>query len=1034
MKYKFSIISVFITLLVIGVFPVPRAKAGEPKTDFYNYQQQITGTVTDSSGNPLSGVSVVIKGTNKGVMTDAKGYFSITANDGDVLQFSYTGYSVKEVAVHGRQTIDVALSARNTVLSDVVVIGYGTQRKVDLAGSISSTTGKDITASPVSNAIEGLQGRVAGVNVALNSGAPGSLPTVLIRGIGSLSSGTDPLYVVDGVVMNNIQYLNPYDIQSVDVLKDASAAAIYGARGSNGVIMITTKRGSANKGVVVTYSGDVSIGNLAREMKVLNSTQWVNMVQQAMANNPLYGIPAETMNTSNSQLFNAQGQPLYNTDWQKAVTRTAISNDHQLSIQHRGDNSSTGVFFNYSNNEGIMLHSSLRRYSIKLAHDLTINKWLNFGVNVLYNYSVDNMVNPTNGSNTPTRTMIEMPPIFPIKLNGNWVNNQFDPDLSFLDPAENPVKVLLEQTNLNKTGEVFGNTYLNFKITKDLQFKTQFGLDNENIRLEYYSPSDLLNISENQQGVASITSNVQTYWQQENYLTYDKNFGLHHLNVVLGASWQEETFESVYGYSQYFPNDYSQQYNLGAGSQPSPPTSNYTKWSINSYFARAQYDFASKYLLTATERIDGSSRFGSDNKYASFPSVGAGYVLSSEPFMKRVKAINFLKIRASYGATGNTEINPYQSLATMATGTALLNGGYVSTAWVNNIANPNLKWEETKEVDAGLETRLLNDRIAFEGDYYYRKTTNLLLANPIPATTGFGSVMTNIGSMSNKGVDLTLTTTNIKTKNFRWVTSITANFNKNTILHLGTDDADIFPGPFFGPVSQGFTILRVGQAAGSFYGYKRLGIYNQQEVSDSLALNPNFPYIAGEEKESNNKMILGHEQPNWTGSFVNTFTYKRFSLMVDLQFSQGASIAQAFLFSSEDRQGYSNSLATILNAWTPQNQNTDIQQLRFAPAAGQLSSFDSHWVANGSFIRGRNIVLSYDFAPSLFEKIKLKTLSVYVSGQNVFLIHAPSFKGWDPEGVSFDYGSSGATAFQQNIDFYQYPKARTFTVGANLSF
>lgn len=999
------------------------------------FQQHIIhGHITDSSGNGLKGVTVFVKGTKRGAVTNTTGDYKIQANQGETLEFSFVGYQSQTVTVGQNDEIDIQLVTVPAALNDVVVIGYGTQKKADLAGAISSTTGKAVTASPVSNVLEGLQGRVAGVSVALNSGAPGSLPTVLIRGIGSLSSGTDPLYVVDGVATNNIQYLNPYDIQSVDVLKDASAAAIYGSRGSNGVIMITTKRGAASKGVVVSYTTDVSRGTLAKEMKVLNSTQWVGMIKQAMANNPLFGVPEQTLNTSDSRLFNAQGEPIYNTDWQKAVTRTAISNDHQLSIQQRGDNSSTGVFFNYSNNEGIMLHSGLRRYNIKLAHDLTINKWLDFGVNILYNYSVDNIVPPTTGANTPTRTMIEMPSIFPVKYQGQWANNQFDPDLSFLDPAENPVKVLEEQTNQNKTGEVFGNAFLNFKINKYLQFKTQFGLDNQNIRTEYYSPSDLLNISANQKGVASIGSAVQTYWQQENYLTYDRNFGLHHLNVVLGASWQQQIYESLGGSSQYFPDDYSQQYNLGSGSQPSPPSSGYSKWSINSYFARAQYDFSAKYLMTLTERIDGSSRFGSANKYASFPSIGVGYVISREPFMKHIKAINFLKIRASYGATGNTEISPYQSLATIGNGTTLLNGGYVSTAWVNNIANPNLKWEESKETDIGLEARLFDDRISFEGDYYYKLTNNLLLDNPIPATTGFGSVLTNIGSMSNKGVDLTLTTTNIRSKNFTWVTNFVANYNKNKVLHLGTSNADIFPGPFWGPVSQGFTILRVGQPAGSFWGYQRLGIYSQQEVTDSLASNPSFPYIAGQEKESNNKKILGHEQPDWTGSFVNTFTYKHFSLMIDLQFSQGASVAQAFLFSSEDRQGYSNSLATVLNAWTPDHQNTDIQQLRFAPAAGQLSSFDSHWVANGSFIRGRNILLSYDFAPSVFEKIKLKSLRVYVSGQNVFLIHAKSFQGWDPQGVSFNYGNSGATAFQQNIDFYEYPKARTFTVGANLSF
>jgi TonB-linked SusC/RagA family outer membrane protein len=915
----------------------------------------------------------------------------------------------------------------------VVVIGYGTARKADVTGAVTTVKASDLLSQPITNALEGLQGRVAGVDIALNSGAPGGLASVIIRGIGSINSSTDPLYVVDGVAMTNIQYLNPYDIQSVEVLKDASSTSIYGARGSNGVILISTKRGASQRGTTVSYDASLSAGKLQHEMDVLDSKQWLQALAGGMANNAIWGAAPRTLNLSDTRLFNSDGTPKYNTDWQKASTRTAVSNNHELSIQSRGENSSTGVFLNYSYNQGIMLHSDIRRYNARLTHDARLANWVDFGANVLVNYSKENEVDPTTGGNTPTRTMIEMPSIFPVKFpDETWVNNQVASTFSFLDAAENPQKVLLKQTNLNTRTQIFGNAFFNFHILPGLDFKTQFGTDIQNNQKDFYSPSDLINISANQRGVAQINSEQYSYWQQENYLTYKNTFGKHHINALLGASWQERVDEQLGGRTQNFPDDYYRQYNLGAGSQPNSPTSSYDRWAINSYFARVGYNFADKYLVTLTERIDGSSRFGADNKYGYFPSVGAGWVLSKEKFMSAIPAINYLKVRASYGLTGNTEIGSYNSLSTVSSGTTLINGSRAASSSINGLPNPDLRWEKTAQADVGFELQLFNSRIAIEGDYYYKKTTDLLLNKPIPNSTGFSGVLSNIGSMSNRGVDLMVTTRNIEGRDFSWTSSFTANYNKNRVLALGSNNEDIFPGPYWGPVSDGFTILRVGAAAGSFWGYRRLGTYSTEDVAKGLAANPNFPYKPGEEKESTDKAILGHNSPNWNGSFVNTFHYKAFDFMIDLQYSQGASIAQAFLFSSEDRTGYSNSLTTVLNGWTPTNQNTPIQQLRFAPDAGQSAAFDDHWVANGSFIRGRNVVLGYNLTPGALSRLHIKRLRFYVSGQNLFLIMSSAYKGYDPQSVSWN--TPNAPPFGQNIEFYQYPKARTFTAGVNMSF
>ena len=604
---------------------------------------ELTGHVTDENGNALPRVSVLVKGTKQGVITDEKGNFKLSGlSAGSIIVFSSVGYTTQELSPDAAKS--VVLTRPRTGLDSVVIVGYGAMKKSDITGSVASVKSADLLAQPVTNALEGLQGRVSGVDIALNSGQPGGLASVIIRGIGSINSSTDPLYVVDGVALTNIQFLNPYDIQHIEVLKDASATSIYGARGSNGVILITTKRGSTGKGTVVSYDFSLSQGKLPKELPTLNSKEFISVLQQGMANNALWGAAPRTVDLSDPTLFNPDGTPLYNTDWQKAVTRTAVSNNHQLSIQSRGENSSTGIFLNYTYNQGIMLNSDLRRYNVKIAHDTKLNNWIDFGINALVNASKENLIPPGTGGNTPTRTMIEMPSIFPVKFpDGKWANNQSSATFSFLDAAENPVKVLQTQTRLNTRTQIFGNTFFNFKLTRDLEFKTQFGVDMQDGLYDRYSPSDLMNISANQKGVASITTEQIRYWQQENYLTYKKSFGIHHINAVAGASWQERVDRVQAGSTQYFSDDYYRQFNLAAGAQPNSPTSSYDRWAINSYFARVGYTMADKYLLTLTERIDGSSRFGASNKYGYFPSVGVGYIVSKEDFMQHIGVINNYK-------------------------------------------------------------------------------------------------------------------------------------------------------------------------------------------------------------------------------------------------------------------------------------------------------------------------------------------------------------------------------------------------------
>lgn len=989
-------------------------------------QENIHGTIADTEGVPIPGVSVVIKGTVIGVASDFDGNYSINAKTGDVLVYTAIGYAKQEVTVSSQSIINVVMTTEASFLEEVVVVGYGTQRKSDLTGAVGVLSSEDLLKAPVNNSLQGLQGKVAGVNVFLNSGSPSGAPRIVIRGVGTINSSSDPLYVVDGVAMEDIQYINPNDIERMEVLKDASSASIYGARGANGVVLITTKRGTQEGKMVIGYDGFLSVGRIRNKMDLLNSEEWLEVVKTGMANTPKYrpGNPAPVFTTNDPNLFDANGNPLYNTDWQDEATRTAISNNHQLSVQHGTENSSVGAFLNYSHMEGIMLNNDLDRISAKIAYDITPKDWLSLGINVLVNNVKEKEFEEGGGGQVPRRTMIEMPSIFPVKFpDGTYSNSFMISDAYNLEAMANPVHVLETQERLWERNQIFGNVFAKFTISPDLEFRTQFGFDKRLREKKEYSPRDLINIS-SPDGFARIYNENSIYWQQENYLTYNKVIGDHRINGMLGLSWQEQKFNSSNIEARGFSDDFFKYNNIGAASNPSAPSSNYNKWSLNSYFIRAGYTLQDKYMLTLTGRVDGSSRFGENNKYGIFPSAGLGWMLSEEEFLANNESINRLKIRASYGITGNTEIPSYSSLATVSSGTVLLNGTRVAASQVNRLANPDLEWEKTSQFDLGVDFAAYKNRLRLEVDYYYKETTDLLLDRPVPYATGFTSVRDNIGAVSNKGLEAMLTTNNISTPDFNWETSFNINYNKNTIESLGENNEDIEPGPYW--VSGSQTILRVGESLSSFWGYERLGTWSTDEVSEAAAVGA----VPGEAKRSKDKKILGKGLPDFTGSFTNTFTYKNFDFTADIQFVGGVDIMQQFYHSTEDRSGIANGLASILyDGWTEQNQNTMVQEIRNQSYAGQNSQVDSHWVVNGSYIRGNLFSVGYSFDQESLDLMGLNKLRVYATLENAFVIHSDDFQGYDPEASSW-----GGNQWGQNIFFFQYPKPRTFTLGCSLKF
>lgn len=989
----------------------------------------ITGTVIDETGNPLPGVNVVVKETTLGTVTDAEGKYSINVpDDNSVLVFSFIGYTTQEISVTGRTSIDVTLQEDVTSLNEVVVVGYGTQKKSDLTGSVGVVDSEDLLRGPVTNPIQGLQGKVAGVNVFLNSGSPTSSPRVVIRGVGTINAQSGPLYVVDGVVMEDIRFLNPNDIESMEVLKDASSTAIYGARGANGVILITTRRGAKVEGVTIGYDGYVSVGRIRKKMDLLNAEEWMQVVETGMANVPKYRPESPdswpTFTANDPRLFDANGNPLYDTDWQEEATRTAISHNHQLSVQGRSEKSSFGTFINYAQIQGIMKNNWLDRINGKIAYDVTPKKWLSLGINLLANHTKENEAEEGGGHQMPRRTMIEMPPIFPVKFpDGSWSNSSDIQDAYNLEPMANPVHVLETQERLRTRTQLFGNVYATFHLLPGLDLRTQFGFDRHDRAFQEYYPTDLVNIS-SPLGRAYLENQTVNYWQEETYLSYNKDLEKHRINAVLGLSWQERTYRNNSVEARGFSDNFFKYNRIQAASQPGSPNSDYDKWAMNSYFLRASYTYNDKYLLTLTGRMDGSSRFGENNKYGFFPSVGLGWIVSNERFMEGMESISELKLRGSFGITGNTEIPTYQSLATVSAGTVLIGGNRATDTYVNRLANPNLKWERTRQFDIGLNLSLFKQRIGLEFDYYYRLTTDLLLDRPVPHITGFSFVRDNIGSVSNRGLEFLVNTRNISTGAFGWETTLNLNYNKNRIEKLGENDEDIEPGPFW--VSGSQTILRVGESLSSFWGYERLGIWGTDEADEAAERG----FVPGEAKRSTEKKILGKGLPDWTGSFINNFRYRNFDLTVDIQFVYGVEILQEFYHSTEDRSGIANGLKTILTeGWTPENQNTMVQEIRNQAYGGQNSELDSRWVADGSYLRGNLFSLGYNFNPEKFGALNLSRLRIYASVANAFVIHSKDFQGYDPESTSWEGQQWG-----QNIFFFQYPKPRTFTLGLNVQF
>lgn len=1010
----------------------------------------ITGKVVDDTNSPLPGVSILVKGTATGTVTDIDGQFSlVVAGDESVLVFSYTGYLTQEVVVGAQTTINLTLQTDTKQLEGVVVIGYGTAKKSDLTGSVGSVKLDQLMERPAASLTQGLAGRIAGVQVNTNSGRPGGRTTIRVRGFSSINSSNNPLYVVDGVMLpqgnqnqfsSAIDYINPNDIVSIEVLKDASSTAIYGARGANGVILVTTKKGKAGEGSV-TYNADFSVNTMGpHRPEVLNAKEYMAVEDLAWANMAKYdpvGWAAgkwaylnPKLRRTDPRVFNADGSPKFDTDWLKEASQNKLSQNHQLGFSGGNERTQHSISLGYRDDQGLIKTSYMKRYSGRFTIDDQIKKWLKVGGTLSYNNQSENIVDQNDAV---ARQIVEDFPFLPVKYeDGTYANNR---DFPFAEGTFSSVHRLMGRKYILNTQTTLGSLYSNIRFAEGLEMRTVFGV-NVQTQENNQSQTRTLNIGGN--GNASTSNTKETFWSLENYLTYNKQFGAHSINGLLGVSWQETNIFAMSSSVNNFATDYFGFNNLGAGATNPAVGSGASSFAFNSYFGRVNYTLNNKYLVTFTGRSDGSSKFGENHKFSFFPSGAVAWRVSEEDFLKGNSVISNLKLRASYGLTGNSEIPAYSSLSLLSSNYATIySDGRVAGTGISRLANPDLRWEKTAQTDVGIEVSLFKGRVSLEADYYYRLTTDMLLDAPVPQTSGYATIRRNVGSMYNKGVEIALNTRNIDRGGFQWTTNFNISFNQNKVLSLATP-SDIFNvgGPNF---TNPTNIIRIGEPVGSFWGLTRLGVWSESEREEAakftsyrngLTILPGdikYKDVNGDKAITDaDRSIIGNGSPKYWGAMSNTFRFSNFDLTVELQFSYGNKVMMMNLHASEDRQALANSYTSVLNAWTPQNQNTMIAEIRDT-RAGYVTNVDTWWIKDGSFLRGRNLLLGYTFPAQITEKLRLNRLRLYATAQNFFLLLKDNIVG-DPEVTPTNQGNNNS-AFSQGMMWHNYPKPTTYMIG-----
>ncbi|MEI7663491.1 MAG: TonB-dependent receptor [Bacteroidota bacterium] len=951
----------------------------------------ITGKVTDAAGLGVPGVTVQLTGTAIGTTTDVNGAYKISVNNNEKIRFSCIGYVSQEILITDQATLDIVMQEETTTLNEVVIVGYGTQVKKDLTTAVSVIDQKAMKERPMVSAVEALQGKAAGVQVTQPSGKPGVGLSVRVRGSTSVLAGNEPLYVVDGVPTTDIRGLEPSDIASMSVLKDASSSSIYGARAANGVVLITTQRGKENEPVVKfnTYFGFSKIG---KTIDVLTTKGYRDLIDEIM--------PGTLDPTATGY-----------TNWSDKIFGTGMNQSYQLSFSGGSKKSQYFVSIGYLSDEGIVKPAAFDRYTVRVNLDNEVKSWLKLGTNfnVVRLKTKDTPDNASSGRGGVIMSALNTPPFLNVYKNDG--SGWFDPN-PFQPSWENPIAYMEGPQQESIDNHVLGNMNAEATLIKGLTFKTNFGVDYNSHQWDYYLDPVRTNYGRKQNGVGQSDKANTFAWLWENTLNYTRTFGKHNLTAMAGSSIQKSKYNDSYLSGNDFPANTSVT-TINAANTVSGSTTQ-EGWSLASFFGRATYDYNSKYYLTVCLRDDGSSKLA--NQWGAMPSFSAGWRISSEKFMKSATFIDDLKLRGGWGKNGNQEgISNYARYGLITyyrqPSTNPLSGpGAVQTTY----GNPDLKWETTAQTNIGIDLTMFNSRVTFTADAYLKKTSDVLLNVQLPNTLPITSIQTNAGTIENKGLEFSVNTVNLN-KKLRWETSFNISFNRNKVTSLKYTDVY-----YFGRIysnNQDVAIVKAGLPLGSFYGYVSEGVDPKTGDIIYADLNKNGILDPGDRK------VIGCAQPKYIFGITNTFKYWRFDLNLFFQGSYGNDIYNATRIDLEGMFDSKNQSVAVLNRWTPTNTNTNIPR---AVGGGNVDNVrnSTRFVEDGSYVRLKSVTLSYKVLDNQKAKA-IKKLTIYITGQN--LLTFTKYSGFDPEVNAF-----GSSATELGIDYGTYPQSKTLILGLNV--
>tara|TARA_R110001606_G_scaffold68193_1_gene155634 strand:+ start:1681 stop:4986 length:3306 start_codon:yes stop_codon:yes gene_type:complete len=990
-------------------------------------QQLVSGVITDSDGIPLAGANVVEKGTTNGVTADFDGNFSIeVANESATLVISYIGYSTKEVPLNGQASVNIVLEESAAGLDEVVVVGYGVQKKSDITGAVSNISEEKLQSRPTANFSDALQGRSSGVQIRQSGGDLDGKFQIAIRGVGSVTGSNDPLIVVDGVPLVSASFstINPKDIASIDILKDASATAIYGARAANGVVIITTKKGTVGK-PQLTYSSDVSIEHISERYDVMSTEQQRLLFVEAFKNS-----------NRSTAVYDDPNNPIWqvDNDWQDLGTRAGIRQIHNLNYSGGTENTQYSASASYQNRTGILLNTDIKTYSLRTNLSSQVNDWLKISTNITGSYQPQNYSDGDDWGSTGYRGFVYQHSYTPAYDENGELANIDTASAPYFGANTNPLVPLLLPTKELNTTRLLGNFQTNIRLMDGLFFNTNLGGDL--VRVEGYTYNPIYSIGRmiNTQGSVTVSNNSDTNWVADATLDYTKEFNKHDLKLLVGVSAQQFLLRRT---SAFGTGTIDNSLNQLSNQTSFNSTGSNVKGGLASSFARLNYGFDDRYLLTATVRRDGSSRFGPDKRYGVFPSASLAWRVSQENFLKNSTTLNDLKFRVSYGLTGNQNIGNFEFITRAASTPYIFGNTVVVGNSASNIGNPSLQWEANKQLDIGVDFALFKSRISGTIDYYDKKSEDLLIQNPIPLTAGVPNPpIVNIGSVRNSGIEFAIFTRNLTGK-FKWSTDFNISYNENEVLDIGSNSAGEpleIPGQNI-PLSNVPTNLTVaGRPVGAFNMYIFDGMWQLGEEAEAATW---FNAVPGDPKyrdlnnngllDAGDRAFVGNPHPKFIGGMDNTFSYKNLSLSVFMNFATGNKLYNTARNLFSRGVPFVQNFAEAADFWTPDNPNATSPRPSQGGTTTTLATLAStRFLEDASFLRVKNVALTYDLPGKIFETSFISSAQFTLSATN--LLTFTKYTGLDPE------ASSRESLLSAGIDYTPYPNTKQYNLGVKIGF